>query len=184
MNLRESSKKNTISAYTGKTVIRLFVYGTLKRGGWNHDRFCHSAIKIETATVWGRLYHLSAGFPALVIPERSILAAGTGDPLADAAVQADFAARIAAGTDQSHPQGDWDLVKGEIITLASPDRELPPIDRLEGFHHGNQSMYQRVLVIAQTTTTKHPAWVYFMSEAPGGKRLRGEWLDGSIPRRI
>lgn len=119
----------------------------------------------------------------MVIPESSILAAGTGNPLADADVQADFAARIAAGIDQSHPQGDWGLVKGEIITLASPDRELPPIERLEGFHPDNHSMYQRSLVIAQTSTTKHPAWVYFMSEAPGGKRLRGEWLDGSIPRR-
>ena len=39
MNLRESSMKNTISAYSRKTVIRLFVYGTLKRGGWNRDRF-------------------------------------------------------------------------------------------------------------------------------------------------
>jgi gamma-glutamylcyclotransferase (GGCT)/AIG2-like uncharacterized protein YtfP len=183
MNLREPSRKNTIPAYNGKTVIRLFVYGTLKRGGWNHDRFCHSAIKIETATVWGRLFHLPAGFPALVIHESSILAAGTGDPLADAAVQADFAARIAAGTGQSHPEGDWDLVKGEIITLGTPDRELPPIDRLEGFHHDNRCMYQRVLVIAQTKKAKQPAWVYSMSEAPEGKRLQGEWLGGSIPRR-
>jgi len=50
MNLIESLMKNTISAYSRKTVIRLFVYGTLKRGGWNHDRFCRNAVTIETAT--------------------------------------------------------------------------------------------------------------------------------------
>lgn len=54
--------------------IRLFVYGTLKRGYGNHQRYCSSAVSIEPARVWGRLYHLSAGFPALEVPEESVLA--------------------------------------------------------------------------------------------------------------
>ena len=33
MNPNEPSKENTAG------VLRLFVYGTLKRGCWNHDRF-------------------------------------------------------------------------------------------------------------------------------------------------
>lgn len=39
------------------------VIGTLKRGYWNHQRFCAQARSIEPAVVWGRLYHLHAGFP-------------------------------------------------------------------------------------------------------------------------
>ena len=31
---REAPKKNT------SPVLKLFVYGTLKRGYWNHDPFC------------------------------------------------------------------------------------------------------------------------------------------------
>lgn len=184
MNLRESSMKNTISANSRKTVIRLFVYGTLKRGGWNHDRFCRNAVTIETATVRGRLYLLSAGFPALEIPESSILAYGTADPLADAAIQAGFVPKIAAGTDRPHPKGDWDPIKGELITFASPERDFPPIDRLEGFRPGSRCMYQRVLVIVQTATMEYPAWVYSMQVAPGGKRLQGEWSADSNARKI
>lgn len=67
--------------------LRLFVYGTLKRGFWNHDQFCTRAISIEPATTWGWLYHLPAGFPALEVPDCSILAHGTADPLADTRTQ-------------------------------------------------------------------------------------------------
>ena len=36
--------------------IRLFVYGTLKRGQANHPRFCANATDIVPAVTWGRLY--------------------------------------------------------------------------------------------------------------------------------
>ena len=67
--------------------LRLFVYGPLKKGFWNFDRFCTRTISIEPATTWGRLYHLPAGFPALEVPESSVLAIGTADPLADTRTQ-------------------------------------------------------------------------------------------------
>ena len=47
-------------------VRHLFVYGTLLRGGANHARFCADALTIEPASTPGRLYHLPAGFPAMV----------------------------------------------------------------------------------------------------------------------
>ncbi len=37
-----------------KNHLRLFVYGTLKRGFWNYDRFCSQAVNIEPATTWSR----------------------------------------------------------------------------------------------------------------------------------
>lgn len=68
--------------------LRLFVYGTLQRGGRYHDRFCRGALAVERATARGRVERLPAGYPALVVPRSSILARGTADPLADAAAQA------------------------------------------------------------------------------------------------
>jgi len=103
--------------------LRLFVYGTLKKGFWNFDRFCTRAIRIEPATTWGRLYLLPAGFPALEVPESSILATGTADPLADTRTQNTIELPENAMT---RPEGDWDLVHGELMTFANPGFDLPP----------------------------------------------------------
>jgi len=70
MNIGEPSKLNTNPEDSPETILRLFVYGTLKRGYWNHQRFCAQARSIEQAVVWGRLYHLHAGFPAIEVPGR------------------------------------------------------------------------------------------------------------------
>ena len=45
--------------------VKIFVYGTLKKGFRNHDRFCGNAVSIEPATVNGRLYDTGWGFPAM-----------------------------------------------------------------------------------------------------------------------
>nr|WP_245590252.1 gamma-glutamylcyclotransferase [Desulfobulbus elongatus] len=137
MNIGEPSKLNTNPEDIPETILRLFVYGTLKRGYWNHQRFCAQTRSIEPAVVWGRLYHLHAGFPALDVPEGLILARGTADPLADARRQQEI------GTPRfGCPTGDWDLIHGELVTFTDPQRDLPPIDRLEGFRPGGHSMYQ------------------------------------------
>ena len=64
-------------------LLRLFVYGTLKRGYWIHDAFCRGALEIREAQVRGRLYE-GPGFPILEVPDGDVLALGTADPLADA----------------------------------------------------------------------------------------------------
>jgi gamma-glutamylcyclotransferase (GGCT)/AIG2-like uncharacterized protein YtfP len=151
-----------------QTIFRLFVYGTLKRGCSNHRRFCAGARSIEPAVVWGRLYHLQAGFPALEVPEELILARGTSDPLADARRQQEV------GTPPfDRPTGDWDLIHGELVTFTNPLRELPPIDRLEDFRPGRPSLYQRVLVAVQCGNNSIPAWTYWMPCRPDAERLTG-----------
>ncbi len=80
MRDQETPRKHTIPNDTATLTITLFVYGTLKRGFWNHDRFCRNAIDIRPATTWGRLYLLPASYPALEVPESSILAHGTAAP--------------------------------------------------------------------------------------------------------
>jgi hypothetical protein len=82
MNPTEPSNANT------NGMLRLFVYGTLKRGFWNHDRFCRGVLTVEDAVVGGRLFETSSGIPVLEVPEEDILAVGTTNPLADVATQA------------------------------------------------------------------------------------------------
>jgi gamma-glutamylcyclotransferase (GGCT)/AIG2-like uncharacterized protein YtfP len=56
----------------------IFVYGTLKRGQRNHERFCRGALAAREASVRGRLYDLPYGYPALVVPKGDVQATGTG----------------------------------------------------------------------------------------------------------
>ncbi len=46
-------------------IQHVFVYGTLKRGQRNHDRFCGDALTIEPAVTTGCLYDTPYGFPAM-----------------------------------------------------------------------------------------------------------------------
>ena len=75
------------------------------------------------------------------------------------------------------PTGDWDLIHGELVTFTDPQRNLPPIDRLEGFRPGGHSMYQRVMVAVLCGRTLIPAWTYWMPCPPYAERVAsGECL--------
>lgn len=175
MNPKETPRKNTNRNDSPGPVIALLVYGTLKRGFPNHDRFCRNAIEIQPATVWGRLYDLGA-FPALEVPEESILAHGTADPLADAATQARFAAHVPPHAPNTRPAGDWDLIHGELITFPNPAQNLPPLDYLEGFRPDKASLYHRVLVQTHLASKLSYAWTYAMFDIPSGRRVwKGSW---------
>jgi len=140
----------------------LFVYGSLKRGFWNHREFLGSAGFLGSGHVWGRLYDLPGGFPAIEIPEESILAYGTSDHLADAGMRHD------RGCNPDFPEnleGDWSKVHGEVYGLQDPGDDLRDLDVLEGFRSQSPSFYQRVLVRVQLESHAQPAWVY-VSPAP------------------
>jgi len=171
MKDQETPQKHTIANGTATLTITCFVYGTLKRGFWNHDRFCRNAIDIRPATTWGRLHQLPAGYPALEVPESAILAHGTADPFADAATQAHLAAHVPPHAANHRPSGDWNLIHGELITFPDPLRDLPPIDRLEGFCPGAFCHYRRILLMAGIDGPTHPAWAYV-----GGASLEGQQL--------
>jgi len=160
--------------------ITAFVYGTLKRGQCNHDRFCRHVIDIRPATIIGRLYHLPAGYPALEIPDEVILAVGTGDPLADVETQASFAAHDLVMPEATN---DWDTVHGELLTFANPARDLPPLDRLEGFRPDGHGLYHRALVAVRANTGVEAAWVYHTWRGPAkanacmpGCGRRADWF--------
>ena len=170
MNPTEPSNANTSG------MLRLFVYGTLKRGFWNHDRFCRGVLAVEDAVVRGCLFETPSGIPVLQVPEEDILAVGTTDPLADVATQA----HVAAGMSNPEPTPDrlpkkgtgapWAPVYGELLTFDDPETRLPAIDRLEGFRPGGPCLYRRVLVPVQVNGADLPAWLY-VSEDPISGRL-------------
>lgn len=166
-------------------MLRLFVYGTLKRGFWNHDRFCRGVLAVEDAVVRGRLFETHSGIPVLQVPEEDILAIGTTNPLTDVATQAHVTARMSnpEPTPDRHQENatgaPWGPVYGQLLTFDDPESRLPAIDRLEGFHPGGSCLYRRVLVPVRANGTGLPAWLYVV-----GDRLTGSFkeLTGGIWR--
>jgi len=158
MNPDEPLKENT------QGMLRLFVYGTLKRGFWNHDRFCRGVLNIREAVVRGRLYEMHSGIPVLQVPDGDVLAHGTSDVSADVATQARLSeqpALIPRTGPASATAGDWGRVYGELLTFDDPETHLPPIDRLEGFRPGGSSLYRRVLVpVCIEHGMALPVWLY------------------------
>ena len=128
-------------AHEPEDLFRLFVYGTLKRGYWNHDRFCRNAVSVEEASVQGRLYELPSGIPVLKVPDETILAVGTVDASADVATQ-----ESAALPTNISASGEWSMIQGELLAFSDSTRDMPPIDRLESYRPGRFSLYRRVLV--------------------------------------
>ena len=167
----------------GKLLLfRMFVYGTRKRGYWNHERFCRGVLSVEEAVVRGRLYELPSGIPLLEVPKADVLAHGTADPLADVATQARLAAEFAARAahpdpgENGAPGGRWGPVYGELLTFDDPETRLPAIDRLEGFLPGGPSLYRRVLVPASTRGRRVLVWLYV--EGAGRRRPARRLADG------
>ena len=178
MNPTEPLKPNT------NGMLRLFVYGTLKRGFWNHDRFCRGVVTVVDATVGGRLFETPSGIPVLMVPEEDILAVGTINPRADVATQAHVTARMSnpePTPDRLPNKGTgapWGPVYGELLTFDDPETRLPAIDRLEGFHPGGPCLYRRVLVSAQANGAELPVWLYVV-EVTSNRRFKplpsGKW---------
>lgn len=162
----------------------LFVYGTLKRGCWNHDRFCRAALHIQEATVRGQLYELPSGIPVLQVSEDDMLAAATGDFPADVAVQKRLASMLTS--QRLEPPMDGEVVHGELFTFDDPAQRMPAIDRLEGFRPGQASMYRRVLTPVFTKDKVVAAWVYVTDSEQSlrsCKRLKdGRWEQESHVR--
>lgn len=140
-------------------VLRLFVYGTLKRGFWNHVRYCGSAQSVEESTTRGRLYELPSGIPALEVPRTGILRTGTSDLASDIALaDLSFTKARALGAEP------WQQIQGELITLGRSVETLAMLDRLECFDPDGDSLYVRALVgVTCSDGQVVPAWCYIAS---------------------
>jgi gamma-glutamylcyclotransferase (GGCT)/AIG2-like uncharacterized protein YtfP len=147
----------------------IFVYGSLKRGLSNHERYCRGVLEVREATVRGRLYELPFGFPGLVVPEADVRAVGTADYLSDALVQQ----RASSGP--RAPTSGWDTVHGELMTFGDPEERLPALDILEGYAPGEEGLYERVLIPVEVATGVVLAWAYRIERAAGVYLPDGRW---------
>ncbi len=162
-------------------VLRLFVYGTLKRGYGNHDRFCQGALEIREAQVRGRLFE-GPGFPVLEVPDTDVLAHGTTNPLADVATQARLSDRVGSFSQpvpESVARASWGAVYGELLTFDDPEDRLPAMDWLEGFRPGGRSLYRRVLVPVAVGDAHQLAWIYTVetTRVKGRRIVSGCWPE-------
>ena len=149
--------------------VQMFFYGTLKRGGRNHA-YCEGGRFTSEARVEGLLYDLPQGYPALVVPEKTILAVGTNDYAGDA--------RRASTIDRTGlRQLEGPAVHGELFTFDDPGERLPALDELEGFYSTDPSSpYRRVLVpVHLPGGGATPAWVYAVGHALGTHLPGGRW---------
>ena len=163
---------------------RLFVYGTLKRGERNHAPYCHDVVDVQVAAVWGRLHHLTAGYPMLEVPRRHVILLGTADYESDAARKADLdAAPPATPCQATAPHGDWQLISGEVITLAGHGHSMRGIDALENFQPLGHGTYLRVVVpLARLDDVPLDSpsfvWTYIAPAGripTGAKRIGSRW---------
>jgi gamma-glutamylcyclotransferase (GGCT)/AIG2-like uncharacterized protein YtfP len=155
--------------------LTLFVYGTLKRGHPNHDRFCRGVLDVREATARGRLYDLPFGFPALVVPKKDVRAEGTSDYPADAR---ESGPSPGVCIPIAHP--GWGVIHGEILTFGDPEERLPSIDGLEGYRPGEPSLYRRILIPAAASGAEQAvlAWAYAVGSASGVYLPGGRWPAG------
>ena len=154
-----------------ETTIRFFFYGTLMRGECRHDLVAPWLVHAESARVWGRLFQLEAGYPALEVPTESILAEGTEDVLLDAAT-----AHGRTPYPLKMHTGDWGWVHGEVAVLREPHRAIPPLDDYEEVRSGEACLYRRVLIPAALERDTQPAWTFIRHTGDGGTRIpSGLW---------
>lgn len=133
--------------------LRVFVYGTLKKGYPNHLR-AGKPDKIEPASVPGKLYTGQAGgIPVVIVPKKAILETGTRNYIRDAA----RTYKVPEGRPVQNK--DDRVIIGEIFTYYDPVNALAALDGLEGFRPDSvySSLYARVIV---RTTAGVPVWIY------------------------
>ena len=161
--------------------LRLFVYGTLKRGQRNYGRYCEGALEIRDAQVRGRLYE-GPGFPLLEVPDEDILAIGTTMPYADLATQVRISVLqqlVSRPSKEIDTSEDWDIVYGELLTFDDPSVRLVDLDYLEGYSPGGISFFKRVLSPILLDETLELAWVYTIEDTGIMQRkiASGHWPE-------
>ena len=144
----EPPKENTLD------LLRLFAWGTLKSGYWNHDPFCGGALEIREARIRGRLYE-RPGFPVLEGPGRGCPRPGDRRPVGrhrhTGLLGGHTGAPVRSGgvvTPDPSPKAPQRVPGAPCTGSCSPSTTLipalPAIDRLEGFRPGGSSLYRRV----------------------------------------
>jgi gamma-glutamylcyclotransferase (GGCT)/AIG2-like uncharacterized protein YtfP len=160
-------------------VTRLFAYGTLRTGYEAHAQCCRGVLGAEPARVWGRLFELPHGYPALQVPAAAVIVeAGRGAEPDHAAYLAAVAKGPTVASMAGRGNGELRPILGELITLADPLSAWEPLDRWEGIGEGGDELYRRVLVAVESMDgAPTVAWTYVVPLLPTGSRelAAAEW---------
>jgi len=140
-------------------LLKVFVYGTLKRGWWNHEPYMKGYVAVEPCTIVGRVHLRHTRTPILDIPRANVLAIGTADAAADLETQTRIAASLVDGAPLVRAGGEWFDVKGELYTFSDAPTRVPHLDGLEEYVPGAPSLYDRVLAPVGRDNGR-VAWVY------------------------
>ncbi|MGW0463801.1 gamma-glutamylcyclotransferase family protein [Streptomyces sp. NPDC003027] len=144
--------------------LPFFVYGTLRPGAYNHDRFLLGrTVAEEPARLTGALLHDGPGYP-YAVPAEGRIEAGT-------------AAAIAGG------------IAGDLVTAApgAYGELLAVLDRLEEYRGPGhpRNLYERVEreVVRVRDGAAVRAWVYLAAPGvePGPPVAGGDWFTRSVP---
>ncbi|SES42361.1 Uncharacterized conserved protein YtfP, gamma-glutamylcyclotransferase (GGCT)/AIG2-like family [Streptomyces sp. yr375] len=143
--------------------LPFFVYGTLRPGEVNHDRFLHGrTLREEPARLTGAVLYHGPGYPyAVEVP-------GTTD--------SGSASGIGVGIDTG--------VAGDLVTAVPSEytRLLASLDRLEEYRPGDpRNLYERVerAVFPADRSAPVRAWVYVAAPAVAVRlRARGKLVEG------
>jgi gamma-glutamylcyclotransferase (GGCT)/AIG2-like uncharacterized protein YtfP len=156
--------------------LRIFVYGTLKRGASNHAAHCTGALRIDDGWTWGRLHILGARYP--ILDPARVLAIGTRDYPGDIARLSPPPAAMEGGP-------AWRRIRGELMEFADGEVRLPRLDALEDYDpdgwppshdlaaHGLREeglWYQRAMIVAERADGALVlAWTYVVPEDFGAR---------------
>lgn len=168
--------------------LPVFVYGTLKAGFRNHERYCRGVIEVTPALAWGRFHEWEPGIPILSVPRSDILLLGSPDAAADLEAAEALVNQPGPGVPwATRFPWRWRRIRGQFLRFPDPEQRLRLLDALEGFHPATGRGYQRILLPIRVTSPERrrpevrAAWVYVVpaGEQPPGRPLRGvSWEAG------
>jgi gamma-glutamylcyclotransferase (GGCT)/AIG2-like uncharacterized protein YtfP len=153
---------------------RLFAYGTLKQGSPMHDQLCRGVRSVIPARLWGRLYELPSGCPALLVPAVAVLGEATLAPEEDHVRLGDTLHQSAEG----YSREGWRPVTGQLITLDDYRNAWPTLDAWEDAAPDRPLLFHRAIVrIERSNGVPTTAWTYIVPHLPEGSRelVTGEW---------
>jgi len=152
-----------------KQTLRVFVYGTLKRGHGNHANYCLKSRSVENAVLAGRLY--DSGLPYVHVETGDQYVDGSKSVSEDFKMQEELQNIVKADdcyfTDPS-PDNACGIVHGELVTYDNWDA-ITGLDRLEGFNPKGRSHYKRILTTCRNKAGEEVScWVYVVDEKEMG----------------
>jgi gamma-glutamylcyclotransferase (GGCT)/AIG2-like uncharacterized protein YtfP len=128
------------------SVLRLFVYGSLKAGECNDFVLRRWLERWDEAQTHGEMRLRPDNYPAMFLPSFGVL--GSVD------YETDLSLDQAPECNQGH------LIKGQILYLRDGAEALPVLDRFEGYFPQGRSEYLRVAISVSTESGLVPCWTY------------------------